>query len=219
MKLLLILYLSSLFCSVHSMLPKCLMCASYEGQCSTATLTECEPGLVCSSLRYSVVASEFGVSSAAVARICLEQDLCSLLSPTASGITYSANFGVASVFGFLSCCDTDLCNNKNIPELDNTPNGLQCPTCNSVADPTCNSTVSCVGNQDRCANGTFPNMQIFGQAINKPVMGCVSKSVCEAAKVATFTCTSPKLSNRSEAWIRLDLSLLLLVLTATLLLQ
>ncbi|KAL7891275.1 hypothetical protein AOLI_G00007510 [Acnodon oligacanthus] len=192
MKLLLSLYLSSLFCSVHSVLPKCLMCASYE---------------------------EFGVSSAAVARICLEQDLCSLLSPTASGITYSANFGVASVFGFVSCCGNDLCNNKSIPDLNNTPNGLKCPTCNSVTDPTCNSIVSCVGNQDRCGNGTLPKMQIFGPAANMPVMGCVSESVCEATDITTFTCTSPRLSNRSEAWIRLNLSLLILVLTATLLIQ
>ncbi|KAL6458119.1 hypothetical protein MHYP_G00333490 [Metynnis hypsauchen] len=219
MKLLLSLYLSCLFCSVHSVFLKCLMCASYEGQCTTVTLTECEPGFLCSSLRYSVIVSEFGVSSAAVARMCLEQDLCSLLSPTDSGITYSANFGVASVFGFVSCCGDDLCNNKNIPELNHTPNGLKCPTCNSVADPTCNSTVSCVGNQDRCANGTLPNMDIFGPAVNMPVMGCVSKSVCEATSIAAFTCTSDRLSNRSEACIRLDLSLLILALTATLLLQ
>ncbi|XP_017573882.2 phospholipase A2 inhibitor subunit gamma A-like [Pygocentrus nattereri] len=195
------------------------MCASYKSQCTTVTITECEPGLVCSSLRYSVIVSELGVSSAAVARICLEQDLCSLLSPVASGITYSANFGVASVFGFVSCCDNDLCNSKIIPEVDNTPNGLICPTCNSVKDPTCNSTVFCVGNQDRCANGTLPNMQIFGPAVNMPVMGCVSKSVCEATSITTFTCTSARLSNRSEACIRLDLSLLILAVTATLLLQ
>ncbi|KAL7832650.1 hypothetical protein SRHO_G00296680 [Serrasalmus rhombeus] len=133
---------------------------------------------------------ELGVSSAAVARICLEQDLCSLLSPVASGITYSANFGVASVFGFVSCCDNDLCNNKSIPEVDNTPNGLICPTCNSVEDPTCNSTVFCVGNQDRCANGTLPNMQIFGPAVNMPVMG--SKEI--------ITGTSKVLLNKADVF-------------------
>ncbi|KAI4880820.1 hypothetical protein NFI96_031836 [Prochilodus magdalenae] len=219
MKLLRCLYLCSLFCSVYSVLPKCLMCASHVGQCTLATLTECEPGLVCSALRFNILASGFGVNTTRVARICLEQNLCSLLSATRSGITYTANFGVVSILGFLSCCDTDLCNNIYIPEFNIKPNGLKCPSCSGPEDTVCDTPVSCVGNQDYCANGTIPDMQVFGSAVNIPVKGCASKTVCEAKNVGNFTCSFNRISNGSEALRMLDLRVLLMILTATILFQ
>ncbi|KAL7891276.1 hypothetical protein AOLI_G00007520 [Acnodon oligacanthus] len=215
MKLLLSLCLSSLFCSVYTL--KCLQCLRGSGQCSTTDSVECDTGSVCATLRTSIDVSGFSVATTTVARNCLEQSLCSLLSANSKGVTYSTNIGVATFVGFLACCNKDNCNDINMPEPDNTLNGLKCATCKNILDTVCNTTVSCVGNQDRCVNNTILDLPVFGSVVSTPAKGCVSKSFCDTTTLGSITCCSGNMCNGSEDWLRLNLSLLLLALTATML--
>ncbi|XP_036448130.1 phospholipase A2 inhibitor CNF-like [Colossoma macropomum] len=71
------------------------------------------------------------------------------------------------------CCKTDLCNDKALPVLPNqAPNGKKCCT-----NTNCSETVKCVGDEDRCFNGSVPLGVPF---VNKTsLQGCASKSICD----------------------------------------
>ncbi|KAI4880819.1 hypothetical protein NFI96_031835, partial [Prochilodus magdalenae] len=223
------LYLFSLLGSVYTL--KCLQCLRGSGQCSTTESAECDTNFVCATLRTSIDVSGFSVATTTVSRACLEQSFCSQLNATEKGISYSTNVGVATFFGFLACCNKDNCNDINIPDPDNTPNGLKCYTCNSMLDTVCNTTVSCVGNQNRCVNNTNLDLPIFGTVVNPlipvisplvpvaspPEKGCISKSFCDSTQVTNINCCTGYLCNGSKDLLRLDLSLLLMALTATML--
>ncbi|KAL6458120.1 hypothetical protein MHYP_G00333500 [Metynnis hypsauchen] len=95
-------------------------------------------------------------------------------------------------------------------EPNNTLNGLKCAACSGQANTTCNSTVFCVGNQVQCVTSIVSNTT---------VKGCISKSLCGVSTYSNATCCSGNMCNGSEAWLRLDLSHLLMVLLAVILLQ
>ncbi|XP_049335591.1 protein RoBo-1-like [Astyanax mexicanus] len=153
MKLFLGLYFFSLVYSVHTL--HCLRCVSDSGQCSTTNSSQCETGTMCNAWRIDFAESGLGNGSSVI-RSCMSNTLCAQLNASSSGITYSSNFGSSSFFYFFSCCNSSNCNNINIPEPDNTPNGLKCAACSSYLDTTCNTTVSCVGIQEYCMNYAAP---------------------------------------------------------------
>ncbi|XP_072539340.1 uncharacterized protein [Salminus brasiliensis] len=216
MMLLLGLFFSSLFCSVYTL--QCQNCQRGLGQCSVTTSAQCQTGSACAAARISLDTSLLA-GNTSVFRTCLDKNACTLLNATASGVTFSAELGVINLFAFFSCCETDNCNNNNIPEPDTIPNGLKCATCNSLTDTVCNTTLSCVGNQNRCANGTVSAVPIFGPITSRIVKGCVSKSFCDATQFAKISCCTGNMCNGSDAWLRLDLGLFLMVLMTTILLQ
>uniref|UniRef100_A0A8C1RBW2 UPAR/Ly6 domain-containing protein n=1 Tax=Cyprinus carpio TaxID=7962 RepID=A0A8C1RBW2_CYPCA len=71
------------------------------------------------------------------------------------------------------CCNTDLCNTKDTPDLsNNTSNGKTCYYCDGRS---CSNTVSCSGSEDHC-------FSVFGTLQGQPwvLKGCVSESICNA---------------------------------------
>ncbi|KAG9277309.1 protein RoBo-1-like [Astyanax mexicanus] len=201
MKLFLGLYFFSLVYSVHTL--HCLRCVSDSGQCSTTNSSQCETGTMCNAWRIDFAESGLGNGSSVI-RSCMSNTLCAQLNASSSGITYSSNFGSSSFFYFFSCCNSSNCNNINIPEPDNTPNGLKCAACSSYLDTTCNTTVYCVGIQEYCMNyaGT-----------NTTAMGCVSKSMCEAYRSVNATCSSGIIHSGNKAMVVLPAVIILFLIT------
>ncbi|XP_066528938.1 phospholipase A2 inhibitor CNF-like [Hoplias malabaricus] len=67
------------------------------------------------------------------------------------------------------CCQTDLCNTQSAPALPKQPaNGKKC-----CANNNCSETVNCVGDEDRCINGSV------SYVVKSSVNGCASKSICD----------------------------------------
>uniref|UniRef100_A0A8C1CGB4 Snake toxin/toxin-like domain-containing protein n=1 Tax=Cyprinus carpio carpio TaxID=630221 RepID=A0A8C1CGB4_CYPCA len=101
----------------------------------------------------------------------------------------SMNFGVVKTS--YSCCDTDLCNAKDAPDLSAiVPNGKTCYSCDGHS---CLNIMSCSGSEDRCIKAT-------GQSA---VKGCVSKSICDATTsvndVQSISCCSGNLCNGAQS--------------------
>ncbi|XP_077050435.1 uncharacterized protein LOC143699880 [Siphateles boraxobius] len=105
----------------------------------------------------------------------------------------SMNFGVLKMSSF--CCDTDLCNAKDVPDPSNIPNGKQCFSC---GDKSCSNILRCSGSEDRCikATGTFGAQSLV-------VKGCVSKSICDAtasvSSVEGISCCEGDLCNGAHS--------------------
>ncbi|XP_016364965.1 urokinase plasminogen activator surface receptor-like [Sinocyclocheilus rhinocerous] len=103
-------------------------------------------------------------------------------------------------FGFVktsySCCDTDLCNAKDAPDLSSiVPNGKTCYSCDGHS---CLNITSCSGIEDRCIKAT----ESFGGQ-STVVKGCVSKSICDAttsvSSVNGISCCSGNLCNGAQS--------------------
>ncbi|KAI4880821.1 hypothetical protein NFI96_031837 [Prochilodus magdalenae] len=166
-------------------------------------------------------------------RLCIAQNTCNLLNANSSGIIYSANMGALSFYNYAACCYVDNCNNIQIPEPSNTLNGLKCFGCSDLVNVTCNSTVFCTGNQKHCGtfNAIAPSVLclylylyhnlcvFFFSVLNTTVKGCVSENLCGSSIFGNFTCCSGNMCNGSKAWLKLDLSLLLMVPLAIILLH
>ncbi|KAF7711821.1 phospholipase A2 inhibitor gamma subunit B-like [Silurus meridionalis] len=178
MKLLLALFLLSSYLSSVFML-HCLDCTSESGQCNTELKQECTDNQVCATLKYRFFISGVNISSTEVKRSCHLRNECERWNTSNAGIIYSGNIGIASGTLFVSCCDSDNCNNIVIPELDSKPNGLQCMGCNNLADTVCNTTVSCVGNEDQCIKIQNESPVFWTPAEKSHTMGCISKSICD----------------------------------------
>lgn len=196
---------------------QCFNCISAEGQCTTTDTVECKAGEMCSALRINIETSGFGVTT--VRRTCLGEDVCNGVNALESGITYSASVGVASLFDFISCCNSTKCNDKNIPEPNKTPNGLTCAACSNLTDTICNTTVSCVGDQDHCLTANDTSGSLFNLNVSSTVKGCASKTFCDNSEMGQLSCCLGNLCNGSDAWLRLNLSFFLMVLMVTILSQ
>ncbi|KAF5888929.1 urokinase plasminogen activator surface receptor-like, partial [Clarias magur] len=59
----------------------------------------------------------------------------------------SLNAGVVKIASNRKCCDSDLCNNEPISDVDVRPNGKQCHFC---VGENCLGIVYCEGIEDRC---------------------------------------------------------------------
>ncbi|KAF4079350.1 hypothetical protein AMELA_G00192200 [Ameiurus melas] len=222
MKLLLAFYFfSALFSSVTML--ECLNCNVESGSCSTTRLQKCPPSNLCAALIYNYSIPGLNVNKIGEIHGCLPQAACNQANPSVLETTYSANVGVANGFLSISCCESESCNCIIIPELDNKPNGLQCLSCKRLTDTECISSISCVGSQDHCMTGTVLDLA------NLTIKGCASKSFCDAdfqnSTLGDVHCCSGNLCNmfavnrQDETWNRQDAVLLLMILTATKLLQ
>ncbi|XP_062279682.1 phospholipase A2 inhibitor and Ly6/PLAUR domain-containing protein-like [Scomber scombrus] len=88
--------------------------------------------------------------------------------------TFSASVGFANISAYV--CNTDGCNNQTIryPGVQK-KNKLQCFTCDDPSSDVCNQTVQCVGEEDRCINGTVE----YHEHETARTFGCVSANICE----------------------------------------
>ncbi|XP_035615964.2 urokinase plasminogen activator surface receptor-like [Oncorhynchus keta] len=130
-------------------------------------------------------------------------------SVPAQCLTASVNFGMMRTMIASTCCNTDLCNSKSIPEsTKTTPNGKKCFTCTGTD---CTSALSCEGDEDRCIS-TIVNMG--GEKMT--MKGCASKSICVGDMSGALgptmgidmKCCEGNLCNNAQS---IGLSLLLLV--------
>ncbi|KAH0631449.1 hypothetical protein JD844_005778 [Phrynosoma platyrhinos] len=124
-----------------------------------------------------------GSNSAYVSKGCIESEFCIPGFYSASALN-GANF-----LSNLECCDSDLCNRRNIslPRLRNSiPNGLQCPACFTFSSDNCNptDTVACLGLETQCfyfgATVTFAPVveQLVDSVVSMAVRGCGTADIC-----------------------------------------
>ncbi|XP_053339379.1 phospholipase A2 inhibitor NAI-like [Clarias gariepinus] len=108
---------------------------------------------------YSDIIYEDDVVSRNRARICSKE--C---------YSTSLNVGFSKIAANIKCCDSDLCNNEPISDVDVRPNGKQCHFC---AGENCLGILYCEGIEDRCFTqiGTTDGREIIYK-------GCVSESIC-----------------------------------------
>ncbi|XDV38252.1 hypothetical protein PO909_007699 [Leuciscus waleckii] len=165
-----------LFTAGHSL--KCYECTSQMGSC-VQQLT-CPSGLS----KCSTAVTQIGDITSKV----------SVKNCAAACQNWSMNFSVLKMSSF--CCDTDLCNAKDVPDLSsNVPNGKKCFYCD---EHSCLNITSCSGTEDRCVKATAA---LGDQTL--VVKGCVSKSVCDATalvpSVANFSCCEGNLCNGAQS--------------------
>ncbi|XP_053355386.1 uncharacterized protein LOC128527108 [Clarias gariepinus] len=194
MKLLLALYLLSLFFYSVSML-QCLKCESKSNQCIDTLTQQCGPDELCGYSAFSMNFPGQNENNTEVKRECVERKVCDQLGAVGKDVFATMDGGLVNGSIFMSCCESDNCNNITTPEPDTRPNGLKCLTCRDLKG-LCNSTVSCVGNQDHCL--TFK--VLFFQELELP-MGCVSKPLCGQSKslFGQFQCCSGNLCNKRQS--------------------
>ncbi|XP_058613455.1 urokinase plasminogen activator surface receptor-like, partial [Onychostoma macrolepis] len=100
----------------------------------------------------------------------------------------SVNLGIGRVSSV--CCNTDLCNAQDAPDLsNNAPNGKKCYYCDGQS---CSNTVSCSGSECNSLGGQ-----------PTPVKGCASKSICDAPNliptVDGVSCCEGNLCNGAQS--------------------
>ncbi|XP_016377135.1 urokinase plasminogen activator surface receptor-like [Sinocyclocheilus rhinocerous] len=164
-----------LFTSGHSL--KCNLCL--EGSCRQET---CDSGQTsCLSETY-FHKSTFSLYNTSVKR-------CAPAGDCVSGFINLGSIKISS-----SCCNTDLCNDKDAPDPSNVPNGKQCYHCDGH---NCSSILRCSGSEDRCftATGDLGGMLLLAK-------GCVSKSACNATKLFSLlriSCCEGNLCNGAQS--------------------
>ncbi|KAM9345974.1 uncharacterized protein ABDE67_012575 [Symphorus nematophorus] len=207
MKLLLSVCLTwALLYTVESL--RCHVCANET--CSNSTSVLCPiTSLVCKTIT-SVRLSGSSIRET-VHKNC--SSLLSCVSPLSIETEWSVNRGFKKEAHTQLCCSTDNCNFQTLAVPNLLMNGKQCPACASSADSeagTCNATLSCVGVEDSCFNGTTTSNST--EALQ---LGCMSRNLCgiQAVTEALFgegaqvTCAAP--------WsVRISAVLLTFALTA-----
>nr|XP_015224178.1 PREDICTED: phospholipase A2 inhibitor subunit gamma B-like [Lepisosteus oculatus] len=166
MKLLLIL---SLFCGLHCSAStlKCYRCAATGNEICSSQQQLCSSSeTVCAS---STLVEKSGNTKKIVkARACSTRQDC--------GEVLSVNQGSVRRISNTSCCTTDLCNNFDVPVVDEgKANRLECVMCSGL-DLQCSNydKVQCLDNEDRCFKDVFTDGQTTLTA-----KGCASRNVCE----------------------------------------
>ncbi|KAJ8332772.1 hypothetical protein SKAU_G00416680 [Synaphobranchus kaupii] len=165
MKLLVTLALAcALFSKVYPL--DCYECnTTGPGPCSQTTKT-CPP----SQTRCS---SGTVVLSAGINQSEFRQQSCAAPAECVSG---SVNIRNTRISVNNQCCDSNLCNDQQIPALPGTsPNGKTCFTCVDFNCPSM-STLECIGPEDQCIKLSVTVGQIKGTA-----KGCASKTFCSGS--------------------------------------
>ncbi|KAG9275914.1 urokinase plasminogen activator surface receptor-like [Astyanax mexicanus] len=133
-------------------------------------------------------------------------------------VTASVNFGITKTTISNQCCNTDLCNAQRKPEAtSNTPNGLQCYTCNGED---CSSTLDCVDEEDHCIKSAVgvegQKLMMKGCATKSFCMGDLSAQLAQSSTVVGLSCCTGNLCNGATIYTQNFLLLGLLLAFTTL---
>ncbi|XP_073727615.1 urokinase plasminogen activator surface receptor-like [Misgurnus anguillicaudatus] len=177
-----IVLLFTLFAGGHSL--KCYQCSNDTGSCAGVETTCNATNAICSS----TTTSTFGNITSTT-----QSKDCDLIQNCGNG---SFNFGDIRLKILTQCCNTDLCNSKDVTDyISNSPNGKQCYYCDWKS---CLNKLNCLGNEDYCLTTT-------SNITDKPVTkGCITKSICDSASQGTqgfkdFTCCQGNLCNSAKS--------------------
>ncbi|XP_057193013.1 phospholipase A2 inhibitor and Ly6/PLAUR domain-containing protein-like isoform X1 [Triplophysa rosa] len=210
MKFVLGLFFTSAFLYSVQML-QCLTCDNIF--CENPSLTNCFSNESCATAHIAQTSSGFNYTM--VQRLCLLNEECAYFNANGTTFTLSFGFGGTSFTSSVSCCNTDGCNKAKVDAPNKNPNGLKCKSCSSIYDQNCDSDLDCVGNQDRCFNGTaslLPSSFGFG---NNTLKGCISRDLCQPSKFSNMTCCEGSFCNKGLSYMsEVNISLLLLSLIA-----
>ncbi|XP_062377755.1 phospholipase A2 inhibitor and Ly6/PLAUR domain-containing protein-like [Sardina pilchardus] len=191
-----ILFASALFYQVSAQ----LQCQACTGICSNPITQTCNTGEVCFSSTSRVTTDSNAIEFPF--RGCIQPAACNDLNALNSTQTFSFGTGFSRITASATCCDTNGCNSNPLAApTDTTETDLSCFTCNSTTDQVCLSSVTCVGIEDRCFNGTvdFPT----GGSITNTILGrgCASRNVCPTLQslgsFGNFSCCENCLCNEA----------------------
>ncbi|XP_028301001.1 urokinase plasminogen activator surface receptor-like [Gouania willdenowi] len=147
---------------------QCLSCT--DSTCSTIESVTCCTETMC--ITASILETSLLVSSSELSffRGCASSSLCSSTGPK----TFSVDLGLSGRFISAECCDTHNCNSQTLPSPTppQSTNSLHCFFC---AFSRCDISFDCQGEEDRCFQGT--------DMTGKPIRGCTSANVCQAASI------------------------------------
>nr|XP_055037089.1 urokinase plasminogen activator surface receptor-like [Misgurnus anguillicaudatus] len=147
----------------------CYHCLDQQGRCERQE--DCSYDSMCAIIRK--VEYKDGTMTETNETRCVTGDYCE---------SWSQSSALERKAVSVKCCDTDLCNDQEIPAVLNIPNGKKCYSCDWQD---CSNTVNCWGNEDYCFTtneGVLTEEEgddyyfSFQSETNK---GCASKSFCE----------------------------------------
>ncbi|XP_067426548.1 uncharacterized protein [Thunnus thynnus] len=200
-------------CLTWALLPtaellRCHECAN-EG-CANITSTECPAtSPICRTITSLTTSGSNLILT--VNKNC--STLLNCITPLTIETEWSVNRGFSRSSHTQICCATDNCNFQTLAVPNILTNGKVCPSCASSADSmagTCNSTLSCMGAEDSCFNGTSTSNS--SQVIER---GCLSRNLCTNVLIrqALFGANSQVVC-RAPWSVRLSAVLLTFALTA-----
>ncbi|XP_077061055.1 uncharacterized protein LOC143714033 [Siphateles boraxobius] len=137
---------------------RCNGCTGLPGTCTQSLIT-CPSR--CGSMTTNVYASGKKIDSS-IMKTCGDSNVC---------FNGSMNSGQSKVTLNSQCCNADLCNSQNAPDLpQQSLNGKQCFTCNGTD---CSRPLACEGDETQCFITT---VDISGKKVT--MKGCSSKLFC-----------------------------------------
>ncbi|XP_065100321.1 urokinase plasminogen activator surface receptor-like [Paramisgurnus dabryanus] len=176
-----IVLICTLFAEGRSL--KCYECAGLMGFCVSKEKT-------CPSNETSCASATF-VQSIGETRFTKQAKACDVKQNCVNG---SINFGFGSTGFSMQCCNTDLCNSKDVPDYNSySPNGKQCYYCD---DTSCFNKLNCLGSEDSCITAKVTASQTL--------KGCITKTICDSASQASqgfkdFSCCQGNLCNGAKS--------------------
>ncbi|XP_025051475.1 phospholipase A2 inhibitor subunit gamma B-like isoform X2 [Alligator sinensis] len=176
MKAPVILYVLLAFLHQGSSL-QCEVCEAIGDSCS-GPMETCDPGEdTCGIIKSEMILG--GVKVVTYAKSCLSSDVC-------PNIHFSMDFGKGiRNRNSIACCTGEACQTASVqlPPLNTTPNGLQCPACFSIGSSDCDTEIAyCTGSETYCFDfaGSFSMGEV---TLNTAVKGCIALSECTRPEV------------------------------------
>ncbi|XP_059581296.1 phospholipase A2 inhibitor and Ly6/PLAUR domain-containing protein [Alligator mississippiensis] len=176
MKAPVILYILLAFLDQGSSL-QCEVCDAIGDSCSGSMQT-CDPGEdTCGIMKDETILG--GEKVVTYAKECLSSDACRdpfLSMDFGKGIRQRTS---------IACCTGEACRTTSVqlPPVNTTLNGLQCPACFSIGSSDCDTEIAyCTGSETYCIDfaGSFSSGE---GTLNTGVKGCISVSECTRPEV------------------------------------
>ncbi|XP_056587548.1 lymphocyte antigen 6G-like [Triplophysa dalaica] len=173
----------TLFAEGHSL--KCYQCIGLLGPCEKKETTCPSGDAVCGS---QMTVQSIGATSTNIqTKSCLEPKMC---------VNGSLNFGITRTATTTQCCNTDLCNSRDVSDSSsNNLNGKQCYYCENDS---CFNKLSCLGSEDHCIKA-----KVNSESMSVTVKGCASKSMCDAisqiSQYGDISCCQGNLCNSAKS--------------------
>nr|XP_033770596.1 phospholipase A2 inhibitor and Ly6/PLAUR domain-containing protein-like [Geotrypetes seraphini] len=171
-------FLSALIVTVISL--KCQQCVSTtENKCEGTEITCSTSENNCVSLTTETIVGDTKVN--VFAKACSASSECNF--------PFFMTDGNSKTRGATKCCKSDNCENGviSLPNVNNTLNGLQCPSCNAVGTDKCekSSTIKCEGAENRCIYYSL-TVSKGTTKISTATRGCGSENICSSSQTGLF---------------------------------